>query len=193
MIKIKKKIFRFDDICINADMDTVNKMTDHLIKTFPKCDVIWGISPLVHDMSNSNGKAKQRIFPEILNAHSDHRLFFNVDKANIPKLRSDIILAGHGLIHVDHRLLTKEQQEMSILISCSLVKAKMFIPPFNKWNIFTDQICKEHGIELIKFEDGWKCMEYNKYNDEQNLWYLHHREFTIDQFENWFTTNKEVE
>ena len=82
--------------------------------------------------------------------------------------------------------LTKEQQEMSILISCSLVKAKVFIPPFNKWNIFTENICKEHDIDLVKFEDGWKCMEYNKYNGEQKLWYLHHREFTLNTFKEWF-------
>jgi len=186
MLELTKKIFRFDDICINADMNVVNQMTNYLFETFPNCDVMWGVSPLVHDMSGTIGKAKQRIFPEILNAHSDYRLFFNVDKANIPELRSDIILAGHGLVHVDHRLLTKEQQEMSILISCSLVKAKVFIPPFNKWNTFTEKICKEHDIQLVKFEDGWKCMEYNKYNDEQKLWYLHHREFTLNTFKEWF-------
>ena len=49
-----------------------------------------------------------------------------------------------------------------------------------------EEICKENGIELIKFEDGWKCMEYNSYNENQNLWYLHHREFSVDSFKNWF-------
>ena len=186
MIDLNKKIFRFDDICGNANMVTVNIMTNYLIEKFPDSSILWGVSPLVHDMSSYTGKAKERIFPDILNAYSNYKLFFNVDIVNIPIIRKDVITAGHGLIHVDHRLLSKEQQEMSILISCSLVKAKVFIPPFNKWNEHTDIICKENGIQLIKFEDGWKCMEYNIYNEEQKLWYLHHREFTIQKFKEWF-------
>ena len=75
---------------------------------------------------------------------------------------------------------------MSILISASLVKSKIFIPPFNKWNKDTDEICKEHGIELIKFEDGWLSMEHNKFNESHDKWYLHAREFTFDNFKNWF-------
>lgn len=186
----KKQItFRFDDVCINANMDTVNQMTNLLFEKFPSCKVLWGISPLVHDMTKYRGKATERIFPEILNAHSDYRLFFNVNKVGIPDLHKNIVPAGHGLIHVDHRLLTKEQQEMSIIISCSLVQAKTFIPPFNKWNKNTDEICKEHGIELIKFEDGWKCMEYNKFDVNHTLWYLHHREFTISKFDEWFNNS----
>jgi hypothetical protein len=178
--------FRFDDVCINANMNLINEMTEFLFSSFANCEVLWGVSPLVNDMSNFTGKSKERIFPEIFNAYSDHRLFFNVDNAGIPKLNSKVKLAGHGLIHVDHRLLTKEQQEMSILISSSLVKSKVFIPPFNKWNNDTDTICKEHNIELIKFEDGWLSMEHNKFNFKHNKWYLHAREFTIEQFKQWF-------
>lgn len=181
------KRFRFDDVCINADMDLIHNMTNFLFEMFPDCQVVWGVSPLVHDMSKENSeKTKQRIFPKIMNAYSDYRQFYNVDKAGIPDIFTKATLASHGLIHVDHRLLSKEAQEMSILISSSLVKSKIFIPPFNKWNAHTDLICKEHGIELIKFEDGWLCMEYNKYNEEQDKWYLHAREFDFETFKNWF-------
>lgn len=178
--------FRFDDVCINADMDNINKMSNFLIDKFPNCDVIWGVSPLVHNMDNYKGKAKERIFPEIFNAMSDHRIFFNVDKAGIPEINLKIKTAGHGLIHVDHRLLTKSQQEMSILISANLVKSKIFIPPFNKWNKDTEEICKEHDIELVKFEDGWLSMEHNQFNSNHNKWYLHSREFTFEQFKEYF-------
>jgi D-lyxose ketol-isomerase len=75
---------------------------------------------------------------------------------------------------------------MSILVSSSLAKANVFIPPFNKWNADTESICNEHGIELIKFEDGWLCMEYNKFNPFHKKWYLHAREFNLDQFIKWF-------
>ncbi len=182
-----KKYFRFDDVCINADMNLVYEMTEYLKNRFSDCDVIWGISPLVHDMSNEPiEKNKQRIFPKILNAHSDYRVFYNVDKVGIPKLIDGILIASHGLIHVDHRLLSKEAQEMSILISTGLVNSKLFIPPFNKWNKDTETICLEHNINLIKFEDGWLCMEYNEYNDNHDKWYLHAREFTMDKFKKWF-------
>ncbi len=179
-------IFRFDDVCINANMELINDMTNFLFDRFPNCTVLWGVSPLVHDMSDTTGKTAERIFPQILNAHSDHRLFFNVDFAGIPALHPKATMAGHGLIHVDHRLLTYEQQEMSIIISASLVKSKIFIPPFNKWNKDTDAICKEHGIELIKFEDGWLSMEHNSFDDKHGMWYLHAREFKFEDFKKWF-------
>ena len=74
---------------------------------------------------------------------------------------------------------------MSIITSCSLAQGKTFIPPFNKWDKNTESICEEFGIELIKFEDGWLCMEYNSFDPEQELWYLHSREFTLEDFKTW--------
>lgn len=181
-----KKIFRFDDVCVNCDMHTVNLMTNYILQNVPDSEVIWGISPLVHNMTDENGKNKERVYPKIFNALSDIKVFFKPDFAGVPVLRSDVLTAGHGLIHIDHRLLTREQQEMSILISCSLAKANIFIPPFNKWNVDTEFICIENGITLIKFENGWKCMEYNKYDPEQTRWYIHAREMSYENFVNWF-------
>lgn len=181
------KIFRFDDVCINADMYLIENMTNFLFENFPGCQVLWGVSPLVHDMSKENSPVtKQRIFPKIMNAYSDYRDFYKVDNTGLPNFNTNATLASHGLIHVDHRLLTKEVQEISILTSASLVKSNIFIPPFNKWNKDTESVCKEHNIELIKFEDGWLCMEYNKYNDSQDKWYLHAREFDFESFKKWF-------
>ena len=183
------RVFRFDDVCVNADMQLINDMTDFLLENFSGCRIIWGVSPLVHDMSQEKCEiTKQRIFPKIFNAHSDHRIFYTPTKVGVPELRSDIDTAGHGLIHVDHRLLTKEAQEMSIITSCSFAQGKTFIPPFNKWDKNTESICEEFGIELIKFEDGWLCMEYNDFNPEQKLWYLHSREFTLEDFKEWLKT-----
>lgn len=182
----RDKIFRFDDVCINADLSLINEMTDFVFGKFKNCQVIWGISPLVHDMSNEKSEtSRQRIFPKLLNAYSDYRMFYNVDRAGLPSFHPKITRAAHGLIHVDHRLLNKEVQELSILVSASLAKAKMFIPPFNKWNQHTEEICSEAEIELIKFEDGWLCMEYNNFNPEHDLWYVHSREFTLEEFKQW--------
>lgn len=180
------KIFRFDDICVNCNMDTVNLMTDYILQNVPDSQVLWGISPLVHNMSNETGSKVERVYPKIFNALSDINVFFRPNIAGVPKLRDDVVTAGHGLIHIDHRLLTPEQQEMSILISCSLANAKVFIPPFNKWNVHTELICNENNIKLIKFENGWKCMEYNNYDSNHELWYIHSREMSYENFVNWF-------
>jgi hypothetical protein len=88
-------------------------------------------------------------------------------------------------VHVDHRLLHKCAQELSILVSCSLAKSSIFIPPFNKWNKDTEEVCKENHIELIKFEDGWLSMEHNEYKEDQQLWYLHARDFNFDKVKDW--------
>ena len=184
---MSKRIFRFDDICANADMKKTIKIAEYIKSKIPSAEIIFCVSPLVHDMSSESGKISERIFPSILNAHSDYRKFYNVDMCNIPKFPDWITRAGHGLIHVDHRLLTKETQELSILTSCSLAKASIFVPPFNKWNTSTNEICCEHGIKLVKFEDGWLCCEYNDYNPKHNLWYLHAREFSFEDFKNWLS------
>tara|TARA_R110000744_G_scaffold70039_1_gene141863 strand:+ start:3396 stop:3950 length:555 start_codon:yes stop_codon:yes gene_type:complete len=182
---MRKRIFRFDDICVNADMDLTIKFAEHIRDRIPSAQVIFCISPLVHDMSSEKGITAERIFPKIFNAHSDYRKFYKVDNCGIPVFPDWITRAGHGLIHVDHRLLTKEVQELSVMASCSLARASIFVPPFNKWNSNTEEVCKEHGIELVKFEDGWLCCEYNEYNPKHNLWYIHAREFTLKEFEKW--------
>ena len=187
-IKRLPHIFRFDDVCINSDMDRTNKQTDFLFEKFPDCQVMWGISPLVCDMSKEEDRpsVRERIFPQIYNALSDHRAFFNVSKAGIPEIPERVTRAAHGLVHVDHRLLTFDQQEMSILISASLANADVFIPPFNKYNTDTEIICADQDIELIRFEDGWLSMEHNRYHTGHQKWYLHGRAFNLHDFEEWF-------
>ena len=61
-----KRVFRFDDICVNADMKNVNAMVNFLKKEVSGCEIILCVSPLVHDMSSEEGKDKERIFPKIL-------------------------------------------------------------------------------------------------------------------------------
>ena len=176
-------ILRFDDVCLNADMTHINKMARKFKDHFPGALILYGISPLVCNM-RGNYVTRQRIFPRIWNAFSDWRKFYNVQRAGIPEnIPSFVTRASHGLIHVDHRLLPKAAQEMSILVSCSLAESTTFIPPFNKWNKDTEDICNEHDIHLIKFEDGWKCLEYEHFDPEHSKWYIHAREMTMTDFE----------
>lgn len=175
------KVFRFDDICTNSNMGEVKEITELLQNRFKDCYIMWAISPLVHHSE----KESQRVFPSIYTARSDHKIFYNVDKLGLIDNFKDVHLASHGLIHCDHRLLSYEVQEMSILTSCSLTNSRIFVPPFNKWNKDTEKICEDNYIELIKFEDNWLSMEHNKYNEHQRKWYLHHWKFGIDKVKEW--------
>lgn len=180
------KQFRFDDVCINADMKLIRAITDYIYETIKEpVKVIYGVSPMVHRMNTGDSVKDQRVFPEIMNAFSDYRRFYKVEMAGIPEMDNRVVLAGHGLIHVDHRLLDKGAQELSIIASCSLVGAGIFIPPFNKYNDITEIICRENDIELVKFEDGWKSCEFNSYKKEHDRWYLHAREWTLEKFTQW--------
>lgn len=185
--------FRFDDVCMNADMGLIRSITAYMKELYPTCRIIWAVSPMVHVMSVPNVVEQQRVFPKKLNAYSDYRRFYEVDMCQIPSIMNDeqTYLASHGIVHVDHRLLEYAAQEMSILISCSLLKTKTFVPPFNKWNHITESICEKNHIKLIKFEDGWQSMEYNSLGARgllrhRELWYLHAREWTMDKIIEWF-------
>ena len=60
------KVFRFDDICVNADMEKANEMARILRNKFPNCEILFCISPLVHDMSDTSGVTSERIFPKAI-------------------------------------------------------------------------------------------------------------------------------
>ncbi len=180
-----KKVFRFDDICINSNMEEANHMASTILEKHPDATVLYCISPCVNNMESPDRITSQRIFPKIYNAYSDYRIFYRLEKIGLPTVPEYVTKASHGLVHVDHRLLEYAAQEMSILVSCSLSQSKIFVPPFNKWNKDTEKICTENGVELVKFEDGWLCAEYNDYDEEHQLWYLHHREFTPESFNKW--------
>lgn len=184
------KYFRIDDISINTSEEKLIEMIFLLDQAYSDSKFLLGISPLVCNMKEYKDKRNERIFPSIYNAYSDHRIFYKVDECGIPNVVNSliktygnkIVLAGHGLIHVDHRLLTKEVQELSIIVSCNLIGAKYYIPPFNKWNHDTNAICQEFGIKLVKFEDGWKHLGYETINNDYTNYYFHTHDFTIETF-----------
>ena len=186
-----KKIFRFDDVCINSDIELHNQMTDWLFEKFPHCEVIWAVSPLV-----SSGAEPGRVFPRVWSAYSSWDIHCHYDTFGIPNIHPKVTRATHGLIHADHRFLPYEAQRMSIHLSARLIGASLFVPPFNKWNEDTERACG--ATRLIKFENGWRSMEHNLHTDKNwtcgepgrsfpgQQWYLHAREWTMDKFINWF-------
>ncbi len=183
-------VFRIDDISVNTSETRLRHQISTLLTKFPESTILLGISPLVFTMNNAAPLAQERIFPKILNAYSDHTLFYKAERLGVPDYVWDLIQnpritkASHGLLHVDHRLLDRGAQELSILTSCSLADSDSFIPPFNKWNRDTEDICRERGIKLIKFEDGWRHLGYNAIDSEMTeLYYYHTHDFSDDGFQ----------
>lgn len=171
-------IFRFDDISINSDMDEVNAMTEFLKSK--GCTVMWAVSVIV-----SSEAEKGRVFPKIWSAYSTHKAAYQCDKMGIPDLSGADIIASHGLIHSDHRLMSSSAQELSILLSCSLLKTIVFVPPFNKWNTDTELVCERNGIQLVQFEEGWLSAEHEDFDSTHDKYYLHPYSFGLEQLKAW--------
>jgi len=171
-------LFRFDDISPNTPLDQAAELVMWLKGAVPGCSIMWCISPLAHDCGNEGDIHRERIYPRILNARSDFRSLYRARYAQSIDCPPGIRRAAHGLWHIDHRLMCRELQEASILTSCSLADCCTFVPPFNKWNQDTATICSEHGIGLIRFEDGWKSMEHEPWDSSHGHWYLHPRFWT---------------
>ena len=77
---MRKRIFRFDDICVNADMEAAIQFAEHIRMKIPSAQVIFCISPLVHDMASENGITSERIFPKILNSYYQSILKENMER-----------------------------------------------------------------------------------------------------------------
>lgn len=183
--------FRFDDISVNTDDGKLAKMIAFLRSTFhaKQRKIILAVSPAVHHMADhENVLARERNFPSIFHTESDFRIFYKVEKVGIPPVIAayrndpDIVLAGHGMIHADHRLLTRSVQELSIVMSCSLIPCKIFVPPFHKWNAKTEDICREHEIELMKYDPSWRHLVYQKFSPRNENYYVHTHDFHYQDF-----------
>lgn len=183
--------FRFDDISLNTDATKLRRMIDYLRRRFTGGDlsIMLAVSPTVYDMSKSVlPNDRERVFPPMLHTKSDFREFYKPDRIGIPDVvwelrpQPDITLAAHGIVHVDHRLLKRSAQEMSILLSCALVKCNAFVPPFHKWNKRTQAVCDEHGIALIKYDHTWAHLAYNPFVETFRNYYLHTHDFTYESF-----------
>ena len=175
-------IIRIDDISVNLNPV---RLEDFLSQARAKIDglkILLAVSPAVFDMQRrdtGDGVIAERVFPSILNAHSDHKVFYKIEKIGIPDWLDAIvekyncILASHGLIHIDHRLLPFDAREMSIVTSLSLIKSRIFVPPFNKYNKNTEMVCEENEIDLIKWEDGWNHLGYQPFANDGRNYYVH--------------------
>lgn len=187
---------RFDDVCVNSDLARVSAMSGVVRHLFPSARVIWAISPLVCDPEMlSENRGTQPVYPRIIEAQSDPREWYRrVRRAGAVESPPWVTRASHGLIHVDHRLISEGEQAMSVMTSCALVGARVFVPPFNKWTPFMDALCLREGLELVRWEDGWRACEYNEPEtfSRTTLWYTHDWAWRdVAAFSSWFSRASE--
>jgi hypothetical protein len=182
--------FRFDDVSVNTDTKKLDQMIQFLRSTLGPNNLrlILACSPVVCDMSGCEATLhRERAFPSIWHTESDHRIFYRMERVGVPvcidKYRQEgAEVAGHGMVHVDHRLLDRAAQEMSILMSCSLLRCAIFVPPFHKWNRDTEDICKEHTISLVKYDPSWRHLAYHPFDRRNANYYVHTHDFHYQDF-----------
>lgn len=185
-------IFRFDDVSINTNEEKFGALLYQITVCLPNVTFLLAISPIVFTpLEQLPEGQEQRVHPTHFTALSSLTPYYGGFGCGIPSIRKryakmHIVFAGHGLAHVDHRLLDYQAQEMSILMSCHLAQANVFVPPYNKWDHNTVSICSAQGIRLIKFEDGYKHVGYNKFDPQHKLWYMHPFDFTAKTIKEWF-------
>jgi hypothetical protein len=185
-------IWRFDDVSINTDIANLQGLISVIRQYRPTTTVLLAISPITFStkqFEKFRPGQQQRVHPNELTAMSDIKEYYKGASCGTLQIPNDsfIVRAGHGIAHVDHRLLGRKSQEMSILMSCALAQATVFVPPYNKYNATTEGICWENSIELVKWEDGWKHILYNPYHLNQQRYYMHPYDATQEQLMKWFT------
>jgi len=176
--------FRFDDISRNTDKDRLWAMVDVLRSKVSSCSIIFAVSIAGHEMADAPGLEVERVFPSMFHVESDHRVFYKPDWIGLPDisvLKLADKIAAHGMIHVDHRLLSRKTQELSILTSCSVLKTSLFVPPFHKWNAKTERICTEHGITIMRAH-GWRHLKFHNVSRQHTHYYVHTHDLALDAF-----------
>jgi hypothetical protein len=188
--------FRFDDCSINTDVEKLKAIIRVIEKQVFDVEIILAVSPIVFSGYQLGG-VSERVHPTELTAQSFLEPYYRGMDCGIPHAILALAnkpghrhTAGHGLMHVDHRLLGRKSQEMSIIGSCSLAQAKIFVPPYNKWNVHTDDICRANGLELVKWEHGWKHVLYKPFEPSHQRYYLHPFDTTPEKITNWFNGGK---
>lgn len=173
-------IFRLDDISGNTNFTKLSRLL-HTILSRYNCE-IW-LAASILSKKNSKGS----VYPDPPFKDKENDYFWDVDQffTNLDlheNLMPYVKVVSHGLLHCDHTRVDRDAQEMSIVTSCNILGADIFVPPFNRWNYATSEICDEHDIELVRYEDGWLSLEHNDFYPSHERWYLHP----------WMWTNKKL-
>lgn len=175
-------VIRLDDISPNTDPAKLDDLLSIIKNFLPDADIWLGVTFFAKFASNG------AVYPELPLKDKSMDFFFNVNRfMRLADREFNGKLCSHGLWHFDH---TKSMAlaEASIITSCRLLESDTFIPPFNKWDYMTERFCSENGINLVKSqEDGWLSFEFNEFDPEKQLWYLHPWRWTPNMLREYFS------
>lgn len=169
-----KITFRCDDVSPNTNMADLHQMYLFLKENF-NCE-FWSVVSMF-GRSSEDGS----VYPGVPFKGQSRDFFYDVDRVN-SRLFYPGEVVSHGLVHADHSTLQFDAQEMSIMTSCNYLKTKTFVPPFNRYNETTEAVCRMNNIKLVKFQEGWRCLDREDFDPLHTLWYFHPWKFTFESF-----------
>lgn len=173
-------IFRNDDVNYNTDWLELAKIYSSIREFFPEARILQAVTVFSHNKGiQKAGEVYQGEAP-----FKDNPLqwFYDVNQylLDVPAFQG-VETVSHGLFHTDHSVMSKDAQEMNIIGSCRMLGTKIFIPPFNRYNKDTEEVCCKNGIQLVKADD-WKSLEYEIFNSNHRYWYFHSWRWTAKEF-----------
>jgi hypothetical protein len=172
---MNKLIFRNDDVNPSSNFKQTIDIYNIILKKFPNAQIYSCIN--IFGKKNIKGT----VYPET-KIPIKTRMFYDVDAifdfGQLPHLHN---IVSHGLLHFNHRLVTYDTQKFSILTSCSLLKTKIFIPPFWEWNEKTIKICTLNNITLWIDED-WINFDRETIDSSHTHYLFHSWKFTPETF-----------
>lgn len=176
-------IFRNDDINPSVRLEIVDRYYDIIHSLFPNAEII-SCTTLLGKLNY-----KGSIYPETPFKDKDVNWFYKVDSF-IKEVHTypNTQIASHGLMHLDCTKLDYQSQELNIVTSCNYLKTNLFVPPFNRYNEITEDICRKHLITLVK-PDSWKSLEYEPFDIEHQNWYFHSWKMTPEKLRNILSGN----
>lgn len=159
-------IFRNDDVTVNTSPQDLANIYGIIHNYFPNAE-IWSCVTLF-SQKNSSGS----VYSSVPFKTYPTNWFYKTANSFMYEFKHPLYkIASHGLYHIDHSKVSRETQEMSILGSCSYLRSNIFVPPFNRFNKDTVDICYDNDIKIDM--DGWKSLEYNNFDQNHKKWYFH--------------------
>jgi len=159
-------IFRNDDVNPNTNFKDLSDLYCEIGENVPGCRIISCFNFFARTCESGS------VYSGVPFKDKPVNWFYDVNRVLNPYLVSGDC-ASHGLFHIDHTKVSKDTQEMSILSSCRLLKVKTFVPPFNRFNEDTIDICKENDIWLVGLQEKWKSIEHEEFDPNHKYWYFH--------------------
>lgn len=160
-------IFRNDDVSVNTNVSRMVDGYSVIRELFPEADIWSAVS--LFGRKNKIGS----VYPSVPFKDKEQKWFYGVDGFVTMKHDLKHKVVSHGLLHFDHSKASYDTQELSILTSCNFLKANIFVPPFNRYNLDTELVCKENSIFLAGKDEKWINLESNKFNPSHKYWYYH--------------------